>query len=103
MKTKNAHNEKYQTIALLTAVAANEYWSINDINLLRALKRDKVSNLEIAQALGRSYYAVSTKFMLVGMDGDVSVMFGNRSRNSAPVSYGDPCSECFIFHKGACR
>lgn len=97
MKTNNQYTEEYQNIALLTAVAAGEYWSFNDINDMRELKKANVSNLEIAQLLGRSYYAVCTKLSLVGLDGDVSVMFGNR-RNNEPNNYGTACSECFIFH-----
>lgn len=100
MKTNIDYNEKYQSIALLTAVAAGEYWSYNDINDMRELKKANVSNLEIAQLLGRSYYSVCTKLSLVGLDGDVSVMFGSR-RNNEPNSYGTPCQECFIFHNEA--
>lgn len=98
MKTSNhEYTEKYQSIALLTAVAAGEYWSYEDITDMRDLKKANVSNLEIAQLLGRSYYSVCTKLSLVGLSGDVSVMFGNR-RNREPNNYGTPCDECFIFH-----
>ena len=100
MKTNSEYTEKYQSIALLTAIAAGEYWSYNDIHDMRELKKANVSNLEIAQLLGRSYYSVCTKLSLVGLDGDVSVMFGNR-RNKEPNSYGTPCQECFIFHNEA--
>lgn len=98
MKTNNEYTKEYQNITLMTAVAANEYWSINDVNTLRELKKANISNIEIAQALGRSYFAVSTKFSLIGLDGDISVMFGHRSRNAAPVSYGEVCEKCFCFH-----
>lgn len=100
MKTNNEYTKEYQNIALLTAVAAGEYWSFNDISDMRELKKANVSNLEIAQLLGRSYYSVCTKLSLVGLDGDVSVMFGRR-RNQGPVSYGTPCQDCFIFHNEA--
>jgi hypothetical protein len=99
MKTNNEYTKEYQNIALLTAVAAGEYWSFNDISDMRELKKANVSNLEIAQLLGRSYYSVCTKLSLVGLDGDVSVLFGHR-RNSTPVSYGTACDKCFIYHPG---
>lgn len=101
MKTSNhEYTEKYQSIALLTAIAAGEYWSYEDITDMRDLKKANVSNLEIAQLLGRSYYSVCTKLSLVGLTGDVSVMFGSR-RNQQPNNYGTPCDECFIFHNEA--
>lgn len=96
MKTAE-YTKAYQNIALLTAVAAGEYWTINDVIDMRELKRANVSNLEIAQLLGRSYYAVSSKLHLVGMDGDVSEILGAR-RNRVPNDYGTACSECFVFH-----
>ena len=99
MKTTREHTAEYQNIALLTAVAAGEYWSHNDISDMRELKKANVSNLEIAQLLGRSYYSVCTKLSLVGLDGDVSVLFGNRN-NKKPNNYGEACSTCFIYHTG---
>jgi hypothetical protein len=98
MKTNHEYTEKYQTITLLTAIAAGEYWSVNDINDMRDLKKSNVSNLEIAQLLGRSYYSICTKLSLVGLDGDVSVMFGNRRNNRKPNDYGVACSTCFMYH-----
>jgi hypothetical protein len=97
MKTNNDYTKEYQNIALMTAVAAGEYWSYTEVNDMRELKKANVSNLEIAQLLGRSYYAICTKLSLVGLDGDISVVIGDR-RNSTPVSYVTACSECFILH-----
>jgi len=60
-------NEKYQTISLSTAVANGEYWSINDINDLRSMKAAKMAAVEIARALGRTYYSVNTKLIELGL------------------------------------
>lgn len=95
MKTKE-YNEVYQNLTLITAIAAGEYWSINDITDLRDLKKANVSNLEIAQLLGRSYYAVCTKISLIGLEGDVAVTVGTRAKT--PNYYGEVCTDCFIFH-----
>jgi hypothetical protein len=63
----NTHNEKYQTVSLNTAVTHGEYWSINDIHELRAMKAAKMSGVQIARALGRTYYSVNTKLSELGM------------------------------------
>ena len=96
MKT-NESTKVHQNLSLVTAIEAGKYWSVNEIMDLRELKSANASNLEIAQILGRSYYAISSKFNVVGMDGDASVMIGRR-RNAAPASYGTACESCFTYH-----
>lgn len=100
MKT-NESTKVHQTVSLLTAVESGKYWSINEIHDLRDLKAANTSNFEIAQLLGRSLYAVSSKFNVIGLDGDVNVLVGARS-NKTPNDYGVACASCFCYHGGVC-
>jgi hypothetical protein len=88
-------NEKYQTVSLSTAVATGEYWSINDITELRALKAAQISGVEIARALGRTYYSVNTKLIELGLTKKQSKPRARRVNNiytnKLPV-----CGSCFM-------
>jgi hypothetical protein len=88
-------NEKYQTISLSTAVASGEYWSINDINELRAMKAAKMTAVEIARALGRTYYSVGTKLTELGLTKKQSKPRQRKVNNI----YSNPlptCDKCFL-------
>jgi len=88
-------NEKYQTVSLSTAVANGEYWSINDINDLRSMKAAKMAAVEIARALGRTYYSVNTKLIELGLTKKQSKPRRKNVRNvytqQLPV-----CDSCFL-------
>lgn len=88
-------NEKYQTVSLSTAVATGEYWSINDVQELRAMKAANMRVVEIARALGRTYYSVGTKLTELGLTKKQSK---TRQRKVNNV-YSNPlpvCDKCFL-------
>lgn len=88
-------NEKYQTVSLSTAVATGEYWSINDINDLRAMKAAKMTVVEIARALGRTYYSVSTKLTQLGLTKKQS-RTRQRKVNNVYTNKLPVCDKCFL-------
>jgi hypothetical protein len=77
-----------QNYTLITATKTNEEWTHEEIRRLEALRNVGVSIRDIAIKLNRSYYAVSTKIIQVGLANS------HRKSNSTKPNLV-VCGECF--------
>jgi hypothetical protein len=82
-----------QALTLITAIAVGNEWTSTELNHLRSLKAQGATVAEIALALGRSYYGVSTKLTEAGM---------TKPRATKPVAAEVACDACWLIHNGEC-
>lgn len=68
-------------------------WTGAELNTMAALKAQGASVTQIASALQRSYYAVSTKLQLAGL---------SKARRSSTETQINACADCWMVHAGEC-
>jgi hypothetical protein len=96
----NTHSKVYQNQTLITAIHAGSEWTHAELSTMAALKEAGSKVTEIAEILGRSYYAVTCKLNAAGLT--------TPQRNPNPraakeePSYGELCHDCFLIHQGEC-
>lgn len=78
-----------QNYTLATATRTNEEWTHEEIRKLETLRSLGSSIRDIATKLNRSYYAVSTKMIQVGLSNS------HRKSNSATKPNAIVCGVCF--------
>lgn len=77
-----------QNFTLATATRINEEWLHSDIKLLETLKNQKLPIRDIASALHRSYFAVSSKLIELGLAN------AHRKSNTPKIEV-TVCAVCF--------
>lgn len=83
-----------QSLSLATAVKGGEEWTLAEIQLLTSLRADNTTYFEIAQALNRSVYAVSTMARVMGIA---------RQRAQKPAPKIVACDKCWLVHPFECQ
>jgi hypothetical protein len=86
-------NTTTQALTLVTAIAVGNEWTSAELNQLRAMKAEGATVADIALAIGRSYYGVSSKLTEAGM---------TKPRESKPVAAEVACDACWLIHRGEC-
>jgi len=90
----NQHQSNYQTLTLITAVAAGNEWTIAEINKLKDLREAKMPVADIAKVLGRTFYAVQTYLGANGL---------TKARQTVPSPKVEACPKCFLVHSYECE
>ena len=90
----NEHARSYQNFTLLTAVAAGNEWTTADVNKLKSMRDAGISVAEIAQTVGRTFYAVQTYLSANGL---------TKARNTTPAPKVEACPSCFLVHRYDCE
>jgi hypothetical protein len=90
----NQHQVSYQNFTLLTAFSAGNEWTIAEVNKLKSMRDSGVSVAEIAQTLGRTYYAVQTFLGANGL---------TKARQTTPAPKVEACPSCFLTHSYECE
>ena len=93
MNTKS-HQVSYQNFTLLSAFSAGNEWTTAEVNKLKSMRDSGVSVADIAQVLGRTYYAVQTYLGANGL---------TKARQSAPAPKVEACPSCFLVHRYECE
>jgi hypothetical protein len=94
----NTHSKVHQNHTLLTAIHAGSEWTHAELATMAALKEAGSKVAEIAETLGRSYYAVTCKLNAAGL---TTPQRNPRAAKEEP-SYGELCQSCFLIHQGEC-
>jgi hypothetical protein len=90
----NQHQVSYQNFTLLTAVAAGNEWTTADVNKLKSMRDAGVTVADIAQTLGRTFYAVQTYLSASGL---------TKARQTTPAPKVEACPSCFLVHRYECE
>lgn len=90
----NEYQASYQNFTLLTAIAAGNEWTTADVNKLKSMREAGVSVSDIAQVLGRTYYAVQTYLSASGL---------TKARQTTPAPKVEACPSCFLVHQYECE
>jgi hypothetical protein len=78
-----------QSVSLDAAVNTGSEWTMAEIRKMEVMKASGKSIKDIAQALGRSYYSVSTKLVNSGLSSH------RVSNNPAQTLHPVVCGNCF--------
>jgi hypothetical protein len=78
-----------QSVSLDAAVNTGSEWTLAEIRKMEVMKASGKSIKDIAQALGRSYYSVSTKLVNSGLASH------RASNKPAQVLHPVVCGNCF--------